>query len=58
MIREINSIRASKRTSDLMLENAKQLQLEDGSKRKLNIFDQNDVNALKNETLLRLGYND
>ena len=39
-----------------MNEHSNKLQLEDGSKRKLNIFDQSDANALKNETLLRLGY--
>lgn len=38
VIREINSIKASKRNNDLMQESSK-LQLEDGTRKKLNIFD-------------------
>ena len=40
----------------MLQENSNKLQLEDGTRKKLNIFDQSDANALKNETLLRLGY--
>lgn len=56
VIRDINSIKASKRTSDMLQDNSNKLSLEDGNKKKLNIFDQSDANALKNEALLRLGY--
>ena len=40
----------------MLQENSNKLSLEDGTRKKLNIFDQSDANALKNEALLRLGY--
>lgn len=55
VIREINTIKPSKRNEVALYqpEGAENIM---GGKKKLNIFDQQDANTLKNETLARLGF--